>query len=176
VDQQKLVDRALMGLMILLILGLIWFAVASLQPSIVQAGDRAPDFAITTEQGNSLTPTHFGGKLLVLNFWATWCGGCVEEMASLSRFQRTYAEKGIVVLAISVDRNEKKYQRFLGVFQLSFKTWRDPEAEMGLAARYGTFQFPETYVIDSSGHIAMKLIGAQDFSDPDFTSRIQKLL
>jgi cytochrome c biogenesis protein CcmG, thiol:disulfide interchange protein DsbE len=169
-------DQVLLGLTAFLVLGLILIAASSLEPSVVKVGARAPSFSLVTDHGRSVSPSQFSGKLLVLNFWATWCEGCVEETASLNRFQNEFADKGVVVVAVSVDRNEKRYRRFINLFTLGFETWHDPEAESGLAARYGTFQFPETYVINPSGHVVIKIIGAQNFLDPVFTSRVQKML
>jgi cytochrome c biogenesis protein CcmG, thiol:disulfide interchange protein DsbE len=175
-NRENRADQMLVGLTTIMVLGLIWTVASSLRPSVIDVGGRAPGFSLVTEHGRTVSPSQFGGKLLILNFWATWCEGCVEETASLNRFQREFADKGVVVVAVSVDRNDKRYRRFINLFPLGFETWRDPEAESGLAARYGTFQFPETYVIDASGHVAMKIIGAQNFIDPAFISRVQKVL
>ena len=76
-------------------------------------GDTAPEFTITTDNGRTVSPPDFGGKLLVLNFWATWCPPCVQEMPSLNQFQKSLADKGVVVLGISVDKDEKAYKAFL---------------------------------------------------------------
>jgi cytochrome c biogenesis protein CcmG/thiol:disulfide interchange protein DsbE len=155
---------------------LIWVVAGTLEAPIVNAGDKAPSFNLTTDRGRSISPTNFGGKLLVLNFWASWCPPCIQEEPSLQAFQRAYASKGVVVVGVSADRIDKNYHEFLDRFQIGFDTWRDPEAEVGLAARYGTFQFPETYVIDTSGHVVIKIPDPQDFTDPDFTARIEKNL
>lgn len=155
---------------------LIWVVAGTLEAPIVNAGDKAPSFNLMTDRGRSISPTNFGGKLLVLNFWASWCPPCIQEEPSLQAFQRAYASKGVVVLGVSADRIDKNYHEFLDRFQIGFDTWRDPEAEVGLAAKYGTFQFPETYVIDTTGHVVIKIPDPQDFTDPDFTARIEKNL
>jgi cytochrome c biogenesis protein CcmG/thiol:disulfide interchange protein DsbE len=170
------VDRILMGAVAALSVTLIWVVAGTLEAPVVNAGDKAPSFSLTTDQGRSITPSNFGGKLLVLNFWASWCPPCIQEEPSLQAFQRAYASKGVVVLGVSADRIDKNYHEFLARFGIGFDTWRDPEAETGLAARYGTFQFPETYVIDTSGRVVIKIPDPQDFTDPDFTARIEKNL
>jgi cytochrome c biogenesis protein CcmG/thiol:disulfide interchange protein DsbE len=172
----SLVDRILVGLVAALAVVLIWVVVGTLQAPVVNAGDKAPDFALVTDEGHAITPSSFGGKLLVLNFWASWCPPCIEEEPSLEAFQRAYASKGVVVLGVSADRIDKNYHQFLDRFQVAYDTWRDPDAEAGLAGRFGTFQFPETYIIDSSGHVVIKIPDPQDFTDPDFTARIEKNL
>ena len=73
---------------------LIWVVAGTLEQRVVSAGDKAPDFSVVTEDGKTVSLQNFGGKLLVLNFWATWCRGCVEEMASMDAFARLYAPRG----------------------------------------------------------------------------------
>ena len=75
---------------------------------------------------------NFGGKVLVLNFWASWCPPCVQETPSLSAFAAEYANKGVVVLGISVDKDEKAYRGFLQKFQPAFQTARELHDPRGL--------------------------------------------
>ena len=83
-----------------------------MQEHIVGVGDTAPNFTITTSAGDQMTPRNFGGKVLVLNFWASWCAPCVEEAPSLNEFAKTLKDAGVVVLGVSVDRNEQSYLKF----------------------------------------------------------------
>jgi cytochrome c biogenesis protein CcmG/thiol:disulfide interchange protein DsbE len=98
-------DKILAGLIVVLVGALGWVISGSLEEPITKVGDRAPQFSVKTENGKTLTETNFGGKLLVLNFWAAWCAPCVQEVPSLEAFQKTMAEKGVVVLGVSVDNN-----------------------------------------------------------------------
>src|SRR5690349_7587313 len=93
----------------LLAVALVYVIYAAIHEHIVEAGDSAPDFTVNTDTGRSVSVSHFGGKLLVLNFWASWCQPCVEETPSLSAFAQEYAPKGVVVLGISVDKDEQAY-------------------------------------------------------------------
>lgn len=158
--------------MLLFALGLV--IVRSLREHVVQAGDQAPDFAITTDRGLRLTPGNFGGRVLVLNFWASWCAPCVEETPSLDQFQRSLADSGVVVLAISVDRNEKLYNSFIQRFHPAYQTARDPDASIG--DLYGTYKYPETYIIDRTGKVVQKMIGARNWTDPELLSYVKSLL
>lgn len=167
-------DKAIVGLICLLLIALGVVIVRSMQETVVQAGDRAPDFAITTDKGLRVTPTNFGGRVLVLVFYAAWCAPCVEETPSLDRFTRTLADSGVVVLGVSVDRNEKLYSNFLKRFHPSYQTARDPEAN--IAAEYGTYKYPETYIIDRTGKVAQKIIGPRDWNDPELISYVKSLL
>jgi peroxiredoxin len=167
-------DRILAGAVAILAVALVWVVYGTLEPPIVNAGDKAPNFSILTDRGRKITPEDFGGKLLVLNFWATWCAPCVEEAPSLNAFQREFAGKGVVVVGVSIDTNEKQYKRFLDSFHIAFDTARDPDAT--ISSRYGTFEIPETYIIDSSGKVVQKIISNQNWTDPEFVAHIQKML
>jgi cytochrome c biogenesis protein CcmG/thiol:disulfide interchange protein DsbE len=141
---------------------------------VIEAGDKAPKFTITTEAGTKVSNKEFGGKLLVLNFWATWCPPCVEEMPSLNEFARVMQPQGVVVLGVSVDRNEKTYRDFLARNQLSFQVARDPEEN--ISSTYGSFKWPETYVINPDGKVVQKYIGPRDWTDPQIVNSIKSLL
>src|SRR5713101_1554431 len=118
-------DRILQVSIGVLLAAFVYVIFVSLYEHIVVVGDTAPDFSITADNGQTVTRTNFGGKLLVLNFWATWCAPCIEELPSLDAFQRLMGPLGVVVLGVSVDRNEKVYKQFLQRMHVSFRTARD---------------------------------------------------
>jgi len=167
-------DRILLGLVVVLGVALAWVVATTLDDRIVRVGDPAPGFKIVTETGRTISPENFGGKLLVLNFWASWCQPCVQEVPSLEAFSRQFGPEGVVVLGVSVDKNEKLYRRFLDQFPVTFEIARDPSWD--IAASFGTFQLPETYVIDRSGRVVQKVIAAQNWMNPEFVQSIKKLL
>jgi peroxiredoxin len=151
------------------------FVIAStLREKIITVGDSAPDFSVTADNGRRVSAASFGGKLLVLNFWATWCPPCVEETPSLSRFAQAMGPSGVVVLAISVDKDEKQYRDFLAKYRPSFMTARDPQAKIN--ADFGTFKYPETYVISSNGKVLRKFISDQPWDSDRMISDIKSLL
>ena len=136
----------------------------TLDQRVINPGDPAPAFSVKSEGGDIFTPTKFAGRVLVLNFWASWCQPCIEEFGGLNQFAQEFAGQGVVVLGVSVDRGEKGYKRFLESYRPSFPTTRDPDAE--IAASYGTFLFPETYIINKEGKVVKKIIGPiQDWAD-----------
>ena len=162
--------RTLLAVLTVLFIGLIGF---SLRDTSAKEGGAAPEFSITTDEGQRVTPTSFGGKVLVLNFWATWCPTCIQEIPSLNEFQKRFANSGVVVLAVSIDKNPQKYRAFLDRIHVSFDTVRDPSAD--ISAKYGTFQYPESYII-KDGHIVRKFDNAADWTRDDITQYVQGLL
>src|ERR1035437_5389659 len=118
-------DRILRATIAVLLAMLVYVIYAAIHERVVVAGDQAPEFTITADSGRSISVPNFGGKLLVLNFWASWCGPCIEETPSLTKFAQDYAGKGVVVLGISVDRDEKAYKTFLQKYAPGFLTARE---------------------------------------------------
>jgi cytochrome c biogenesis protein CcmG/thiol:disulfide interchange protein DsbE len=167
-------DRILqvsIGLCLAAFVGVIFM---TLHEHIVQVDDTAPDFSITSDDGRTITRASFGGKLLVLNFWATWCPTCIEELPSLDEFQREFASSGVVVLGVSVDKDAKAYKRFLDRARVSFSTARDPENK--ISAEYGTYQFPESYIINSDGKVLMKIVSSTNWTDEKMVGYVKSVL
>lgn len=140
------------------------------QPEMV--GAPAPDFTIR-DGARTVTLRQFRGRPVLLNFWATWCAPCVQEIPSLNEFQKEFADKGVVVVAVSVDKNAQKYRNFLDHVHVSFDTVRDPSAN--LSAEYGTFQYPESYII-KDGRVVRKFPNAADWVSDDVKQYVQSLL
>ena len=166
-------NSVLRGALILLtgcFVGLIAF---SLRDTSAKVGGSAPGFSIKTDTGEKITPDSFGGKVLVLNFWATWCPPCIQEIPSLSRFQKEFAGSGVKVVAISIDKNRSKYRDFLQRVRVSFDTAWDPNAD--ISASYGTFQIPETYII-KNGRVMKKFAESVDWTNSDVTNYVKGLL
>lgn len=171
---KKSTDLILLGSIVVLGAALVWVVGGTLEPKITNAGDTAPNFKVVTEDGKTITRGDFGGKLLVLNFWASWCPPCVSETPSLEEFARELAPQGVVVLGVSSDRNENLYHKFIQRFGITFETARDPQAD--ISASYGTFQIPETYLIDRNGKVLEKVISNQNWMDPEFLARVRRML
>lgn len=167
------VGYSLKVLLVILTVGFLSIVSWNLRDTSVREGDRAPAFSVHTERGRDVTPTNFDGKVLVLNFWATWCPPCVTETPSLSAFSRKFAPQGVVVLGISVDKNDQRYKRFLERFHVAFDTYRDPKSK--ISAEYGTFQYPETYII-KDGRIMRKFVSDQNWMSDDIARYVQTLL
>ena len=135
-------------------------------------GSAAPDFTVVDAE-RKVSLNEMRGKVVVLNFWATWCPPCVEEMPSLVQMQQKMKDKGVEVVAISVDADLSAYQRFLKDYRVNLLTVRDPDQKSNNL--YGTFKFPETYIIDRQGVLRRKFIGAIDWGTPEIVDYLGKL-
>ncbi|HZW97182.1 MAG TPA: TlpA disulfide reductase family protein [Candidatus Eremiobacteraceae bacterium] len=135
-------------------------------------GMAAPDFTVR-DSSRTVTLSQFKGQVVVLNFWATWCPPCIEEMPSLVQMQQRMKDKGVTVLAVSVDVDNSSYQRFLRDHGVNLLSVRDADQKSN--SLYGTFKFPETYVIDRNGVVRRKFIGPVDWTEPDVIEYLGKL-
>ncbi len=140
------------------------------EPSL--AGRRPKDFNIQIPGASHLSDLK--GKVVVLNFWASWCPPCLEETQSLNRLHEDISQRGGVVLGVSVDEDAAAYQKFLDDNHVVFPTYRDGTKKS--AADYGTSMFPETYLIDRNGRLARKIVGPQDWQSPEIMGSIDVLL
>jgi len=135
-------------------------------------GTSAPDFTVQDDD-RKVRLQQFRGKILVLNFWATWCPPCVDEMPSLVQMQQKMKSNNVEVLAISVDVNQSAYQNFLKAYKVDLLTVRDPDQKSNNL--YGTFKFPETYIIDRQGVLRRKFVGPVDWGQPEILDYLAKL-
>ena len=135
-------------------------------------GTPAPDFTVQ-DADRRVELRDFRGKIVVLNFWATWCPPCVDEMPSLTELQQRFKDKDVTVVGVSVDVDSDSYHRFLKDHKIDFLTVRDPDQKANNL--YGTFKFPETYIIDRKGIVRRKFIGAVDWGQPEIVDFLTKL-
>jgi len=134
-------------------------------------GSKAPDFTVTdSDRTVSLHDLH--GKIIVLNFWTSWCKECIEEMPSLVQMQKRMAPK-VAVLAVSTDKNDGAYHASLVRYQIDLLTVRD-DAEKS-SHLYGTTGQPETFIIDPSGTIRRKFVGPINWTSPEIIEYFNKL-
>jgi len=142
------------------------------------AGKKAEDF--TMQLGGK--PAHlsdYRGKVVVLNFWGTWCPPCIEETPALNRLQRYIASRNGVVLGVAADEDPAVYEKFLKDNGVIFQTYRDPNTKNNhspIAESYGTTMFPETYIIGRDGKIARKIVGFQEWDSPEMLKYFDTLL
>ena len=143
-------------------------------------GKQAPNFTVK-DADHAVSLDQYRGKIVVLNFWASWCAPCVEELPSLEQIQADFKDKGVVVVGVSVDDSADDYHKFLKDHNVNFVTVRDPGTQSTrgvdapVATLYGTYKFPETYIIDRNGVIRRKIIGATNWNQQDMVEYLSRL-
>jgi cytochrome c biogenesis protein CcmG, thiol:disulfide interchange protein DsbE len=165
----QVLSRALL----ILLVGAFLFAVLWSGSAAPIIGQTAPDFRLPDLNGNPVQLSDYRGQVVVLNFWATWCPPCIEEMPSLVRFQEEFAASGVVVMAVSVDDDEQALRRFVAEHNLNFVVARD--AGRRVAATYHTFKYPETFILDRQGRLVQKVIGPADWNESSIRSFFREL-
>ena len=118
---------------------------------------RAEDFTVALLRGEPLKLSEQRGKPVMINFWATWCAPCREEMPAMERLYRRHREHGFVLLAVSVDTDAALVLPFLERYKLTFPVTLD--AKMSLANAYGVRALPSSFLIDRDGNLAALALG-----------------
>jgi cytochrome c biogenesis protein CcmG/thiol:disulfide interchange protein DsbE len=135
-----------------------------------QTGRLAPDFTVS-DGSHTVHLADYRGKVVVLNFWATWCAPCIAELPSLTAMQQQLPQ--LQVLAVSLDEDPQAYRDFLAEHKVGLLTVNDPSK--GSSRLYDSFRWPESYVIDQHGVIRRKFIGAQDWTSPEVLGYLRRL-
>lgn len=135
-----------------------------------QLSTPAPDFTISDGK-TSVHLADYRGKVVLLNFWWSQCGPCIEETPSL--IQLHHDRPDLAMVAVSIDEDEGEYKRFVDRRHFDLITVRDPKQTA--AKLFHTEMWPETYIIDRKGVIRRKFIGAEDWSDPEVRSFLKSL-
>lgn len=158
-------------LVLLCAVGLLLLAGCNSGSHPPRIGNPAPDFSITDSQ-RTVVLSRLRGKPVLLNFWATWCPPCIDEMPSLVQLQKQLGDK-VTILAVSEDADDAAYKQFIHDHNVDLLTVRDTARRTNEV--YGTFKYPETYVIDRNGKILRKFIGATDWTSPDIVQYLNAL-
>ena len=154
--------------------GIVWLQSAKYEPLTV--GKEAPDFALPTLEDTNVRLSDYRGKVVFLNFWATWCKPCREEMPSMEVLYKNFEREGLVVLAVSIDRvtTKKDIPPFISSMNLTFPVLVDSWGQTD--KRYKLMGVPETYIIDRQGILREKIIGPRDWTVLDNLQTITGLL
>jgi thiol-disulfide isomerase/thioredoxin len=135
----------------------------------------APELPIYDRSGRKIDLTKEKGRLLIVHFWATWCPPCVEEIPALSQFWDAYKGRSDLALyAISVDKDWKIIDTFSAKNPNRLPMYRD--ADLTTSGRFGSTQYPETYIINRAGRVIYRVQGAVEWNNADVRRRIEQLL
>ncbi|HBP87043.1 MAG TPA: thiol-disulfide oxidoreductase ResA [Nitrospiraceae bacterium] len=138
-------------------------------------GSLAPDFRLMDLHGKAVSLSDFKGKVVLLNFWATWCGPCRIEMPAMEALYRSMQSKGLEIIAVSVDQQGTAVTRpFQEAMGLSFPILHDQDYQVGLT--YGARTLPMTFAIDRKGIIKQVVFGSRDWNSPEARKGIAKVL
>ncbi len=162
--------RNLVLVIIIALVGVSVYLVSSSNPrpasewvNSVVAGDLAPDFQLEDTKGNKVTLSDLRGKIVMVNFWATWCPPCIEEMPSMERLNEVLAGDDFVMLAINTEENGPGIvPGFLEKTPYTFPILYDNKGVV--QKRYGVFKFPESFIVGKDGKVVEKIIGPLDWS------------
>jgi peroxiredoxin len=133
----------------------------------------AEDFTLPTPDGKSFRLSEHRGKAVLVNFWATWCPPCREEMPAMERLYQGYKDRGLVLVAISLDTDPKVVTPFVREQKLTFPIALDPKAEV--ANTYGVRALPSSFVIDRRGSMAALALGPREWDNAAAKSLVEAL-
>lgn len=148
-----------------------WFALPE-APASVRQGDVAKAFSLPDING--VTSSLPSGEVILLNFWATWCPPCREEIPSLAALHRKFADRGLKVMAVSVDKNHDDLTGFVHENQMPFEVLND--ADSHVSHQYGVYRYPESFLIDRDGTVRYHLIGAVDWMSAPVLQTVEGML
>ncbi len=163
--------------LLLVLFGMIFMMMFQNRPveiASIQEGVSAPDFLLKDIEGRDVSLADFRGKLVFLNFWATWCPPCREEMPSMEKLYRTMQGRPFEMLAVSIDDDPKRVERYRSSMEYTFPILMDQNQKV--AALYRTTGVPETFLIGPDGTILYKVIGPLDWEDSENLAVIEEIL
>ena len=181
-NRRKRIGQLAIVLVAMLLVGLIWINRDRFTP--LDVGSRAPDYTARSLTGDEVPLAHYRGDVVLLNIWATWCRPCVYEMPALQRLHEQLGDRGLSIVAVSVDaapgmlgpfgQPGGDVAEFVSRFGLTFPVLHDASGR--IQDRYQVNGLPTTFLIDREGRIRRKVIGAAAWDEPPMADQIRQLL
>jgi peroxiredoxin len=163
------------ALALLLVAGALWVVFGAERPAgPVGEGHPAPGFTLPVLDGGEQSLASLQGRVVLLNFWATWCKPCEDEMPAMQRLHDRLAGEDFALVAVSVDEGADEVRAFRDRLALGFPILLDPEKRA--AGAYQTFRFPESWLIDRDGVVVARYVGPREWDEPVYVERIRKLI
>jgi thiol-disulfide isomerase/thioredoxin len=132
------------------------------------------DFILPLTDGTNLETGKFRGKVVFLNFWATWCGPCRAEMPSMETLYGRFKDRGLEILAVNIRETPRQVTAFMKQWGLTFPAVLDSQGTVGSA--YGVMAIPTTYIINREGGIIARVVGSLNWDNPKLFSAFEALL
>jgi len=133
----------------------------------------APDFVLKDINGKSFSLSSFKGKIVLLNFWATWCPPCKSEMPVLNKLYKDMRSRGLEIIAVSTDNSINYVKEYLSKSNFDFQVLWDENRVV--TKKYKVFTMPTSFLIDRNGIIIDKFYGEEEWNAPEFKRRLEKL-
>jgi peroxiredoxin len=143
-------------------------------PDPIRPGQMAPGFELPLLDGGSISLAKLRGRVVVLNFWATWCKPCEDEMPAMQRLHAALAGPGFELVAVSVDASRDEVAKYRDRLGLTFPIALDPGKRVSDA--YQSYRYPESYLIDREGRILSRYIGPRDWDAELYVDRIRRVI
>lgn len=147
---------------------------ASLGITSLPEGKTATDFTLKNLNGKEVSLSDYRGRLVFLNFWATWCPPCRMEMPSMEKLYQRFKDDDFVMLAVDLRESQKIVKKFVDDYELNFTILLDSDGRIG--DTYGVRAIPTTYLIDRQGRLIGKAVGARDWASQEAFKLIEHLL
>jgi peroxiredoxin len=149
-----------------------WLEALDLRP--YPPGTRPPEFSGRTDEGQPVSLAALRGRVVLLNFWATWCLECRSEMPALERLHREFGPEGLTILGINAREATKTIRRYADDLRLTVSLVLDPKGDIG--AQYGVVGLPTTFLIGRDGRAVALAIGPREWGNPPSRAIILALL
>lgn len=134
----------------------------------------APDFELLDGDGNMVSLSSLRGKVVLVNFWATWCPPCREEIPSMDHLYQLLKDEDVVLLAINIEADgPQTVPKFMQKVPFSFPVLFDVDG--AVRARFGVSKYPETFIVDSEGVVRERVVGAIDWNQPQMITYLRSL-
>lgn len=135
----------------------------------------APEFTVPSLTGGAVKFSNYRGKVVFINFWATWCATCKVEMPSMEKLYQRFKDRGFEMLTISVDKDRSLIEPFMKEYALTFPVLLDPDSQVA-KRKYKTTGVPETFIVNREGIIVHKAIGPRDWATEETMAAFEELL
>ena len=172
--------RYFASLLLLLLLSPSLFAVGPVDRmeslGLIRLKDNPPlvDFELDDLSGQTVKLSSFTGKVVFLNFWATWCPPCRAEMPSMQKLHEALGSEGLEIIAVDLQEDQRSVQRFVDEYGLTFTVLLDKTGKAGF--EYGAQSIPTSYIISRDGHVLGGAVGSRDWATTEYLDFFRDLL